>query len=225
MPKTPDTKQKVKNWYADRYESVVVQRNILTLIALLSLVGTAAAGLAVAALSGSKTVEPYVIEVEKRTGIVTTVTRKSVEEYQASEIVLRYFLNLYLKAREGYDVTDFQYNYNKVVRLMSSQQVFAQFRYQMQPDNPESPLNLPRGYKKMVRIKSISFLDTYKRKAQVRLAVDELNENGQALANHRQNKIATIDFNFVDLKLSDEERMVNPLGFQVQSYRTDKDVE
>jgi len=218
-------REKPKNWFADRYESVIVQRNILLLIALISLLGTAISVFAVASLSGSKTIEPYVIEVEKKSGIVTTIARNSIEEYRANDVIKRYFLVLYLQAREGYDATDFQYNYSKVVRLMSSNTVYNQFRYQMLPENPDSPLNLQHGYKRIAKIKSISFLDADKKKAQIRMAIEELNESGQPIPNHRKNRIATIDFDFVDLKLTDEERMtVNPLGFQVQSYRVDNDV-
>lgn len=215
---------KPKNWYQDRYESVVIQRNILALIAVLSLLGSAASVFAVATLTGSKTFEPFIIQIEKKTGIVTTLKRNSTEEYTGQESIKRYFLVQYVRAREGFDMTDFQYN-SRLIRFMSNSDVFDEYKRYINPQlNPQSPANVPTGFKKIVKIKSISFIDPQKKKAQVRIVIEDLNAQGQAQG--KSNKICIIDFDFLpNLSLSGEDRYINPLGFIVKSYRIDSDVE
>jgi type IV secretion system protein VirB8 len=208
--------EEAKNWYADRYQFVVVQRNVLAIVTILALAGLGITTFAVARIADSKTFEPYVIEVESKTGITTLVDEQSVKKYTADEMVIRYFLNNYVVAREGYDITRYSYDYNKVVRLFSSPAVYTAFYAQINPDSATSPLKLGNSVARIVKVKSIAFLE--KKKVQVRIQVEQTGPQASI-----QHFIITADFEFFPLELSPEDRYINPLGFQIVGYRKDLD--
>ncbi|MFN7095745.1 MAG: VirB8/TrbF family protein, partial [Burkholderiales bacterium] len=58
----------VSNWYADRYEHMLVQRNLLLLFVFLSFVIILVSVLVIRQVSLSKSVDPFVIEIEERSG-------------------------------------------------------------------------------------------------------------------------------------------------------------
>ncbi len=213
--------KKTKNWYADRYQSAIIQRNFLLLVTLASLLGALIANWAVKSQVNSKTFEPYVIEVEEKTGIVTLVTESSLMQYAGNEAVKRYFVMQYINAREGYDPANYQYNYGRVVRLFSARSVYDEFRAYVSKSNPQSPVNLPSGMTRHVTLKSLTFLDDKKSVAQVRVVI-EIRRAGELV--EEQHRIATLNFLFAPVELDYQERLINPLGFQVTSYRIDEDV-
>lgn len=209
-----------RNWYSDRYEVISVQRNLLLLVTIVALLGVGAAVFAVAELTASKTFEPYVIEVEERTGITTLVRQDSIESLTQNEMVKRYFIWQYVKAREGYDILDYEYNYGQIVRLFSSGQVYNGFYQMIKASNPESPVNLGRDATRRVKMKSLGFLNPEKTKAQVRVLM-EVTQQGQIKQTYH--RIIILDFGFALTELTSEERLINPLGFTVTGYRNDED--
>lgn len=210
----------IKSWYQDRYESIVVQRNALFIITVIALVGLGFSVASVATLNASKIFEPFLIEVEERSGIVTQINRNELEEYTAREEVIRYFLAKYMQARESYNADDYQHFYFQVVRLLSSRTSYRQFRRGIDVTNKDSPLILASNASREVEIKSMSRLEP--KKWQVRYAVKEYKMPDYVLRD-TQHYIATINFDFLRLDLSEHERYINPLDFQVQSFRRDKE--
>jgi type IV secretion system protein VirB8 len=68
---------------------------------------------------------------------------------------------------------------------------------------------------------TITYLNDPERKvAQVRFLVEETFKDVKT----RYPKIATIEYVYYDLDLKRGERLINPLGFQVLSYRLDEEV-
>lgn len=208
-----------RNWYSDRYEFVVIQRNLLFFVTIAALLGVAGAVYAVAELTASKTVEPYIIEVEDRTGITTLISQNTVENFTQKDAVIRYFIWKYIQARENYNVADYEYNYGQVVRLMSAGDVYRAFYSQISGTGADSPSTLGRNSQKKVTAKSTSFLGP--KKVQVRVMIETT--GGQIpVVVHR---IITLDFDFVPLELSMPDRLVNPLGFQVSAYSIAEDAQ
>ena len=64
--KDKKSKLKIKSWYSNRYQIVVVQRNILLLFTIVSMLSVAVSVIFVKNIMSSKSLEPYVIEVEKK---------------------------------------------------------------------------------------------------------------------------------------------------------------
>lgn len=215
-----------KNWYADRYQTVIVQRNFLALITIASLAGIIFSVLSVVQITTSKTIEPFVIEIEEKTGITNVIRPLQQEKYAYDEVLRKYFLTQYITARETYNFKTFENNYFKVVRLLSNSQANNAFRRDVAANNPDSPVRLGTTSQRMIKIKSMTFLQQVKGQvgftAQIRFKSEDSNENGEIYAT--KHKVATINFTFTDLALTEDERAINPLGFQVIGYRVDDEI-
>ena len=208
-----------KNWYKDRYQYLLVQRKLLTLITLLSLLCTLGTVIAIALLAPLKTVDPFVIQVDQKSGITQTVDPLSVKELTANEAVNDYFLVQYIRSRETYSVTDLARNYN-IVRVMSDpDRVYPDFVRQADPNNPRSnAARLGSSGLRTVKFKSITYLNP--QLVQARLLIEE-KQDANVVQYH---KIALVAFEYIKLSLTNEERYINPLGFRITDYRLDEDI-
>ncbi len=215
-----------KNWYADRYQYVVVQRNVLTVVTLVSLVCALGAAFSISQLAPLKSVEPFVIQVDQKSGITQVVRPQTAQDLTANEAVNDYFMVQYMRARESYGVADAQ-NYN-IVRVMSDPTIFREYATLVSPNNPTSLVNT-LGNRAMRRIKvgTISLMDSKtdydgleKRRYQIHLLVGD-ESAGKTTQSYY--KLVTMAFKYVELTLSAEDKYLNPLGFRVVEYRIDDD--
>lgn len=209
-----------KNWYKDRYQSVLVQRKLLVLITLCSMACTLFAVLDIAHLTPLKSVEPFVIQVDQKSGITQTVNPLMVKDLTANEAVNNFFIVQYIRSRESYSAVDYARNYN-IVRIMSERdQVYPSFVAEQDPNNPQSnAARLGTGGQRTVKFESISYLNA--QQVQVRMLIEE---KGANVGYVQQHKIALVGFEYVQMSLSTEERYINPLGFRIKYYRVDEDV-
>lgn len=205
-----------RNWYSDRYETILVQRNLLLVLACAMLATILISVFMVGQVTLSKSIEPFVIEVEQRSGITNVVNPLSRQDLLTNEALKTYFLMKYLRAREAYSIVDYEYNYSTVVRLLSTREVYQAFKRSISED-PRSPVTqYGNQVQTILKVRSIQFLDGGKT-AQIRFTVVE--SRGP-----KYDKIATIAFDFVQMEMTTEERYVNPLGFQVTGYRVDDEI-
>jgi len=217
---TEDSLELKKNWYADRYQTVVLQRNFLALVTLVALAGIIFSVLSVVKITASKTIEPFVIEVEEKTGITNVIRPLQKEKFAFDETLRRYFIYQYVTKREEYDISSFNYNYFTFVRLLSDANVYAAFRREVNATNPNSPVRLGSS-QRTIKVKSISFPPPVAGQpgfvSQIRFKAED-NVSGV------KNKVVTMNFDYFDLSLTQEDRAVNPLGFQVTGYRADDEI-
>lgn len=214
-------KPELQSWYRDRYQHVLLQRKLLAFISLLALATTLVMVVIITQLIPLKTIEPYVIQVDSRSGVTQTVDPLTARDLTTNEVVNNYFLVKYLRSREGYSASDVMYQYD-LVRLMSSaRSVYPDFVDQASPNNPQSNIaRLGAIGNREVRVKSISYISP--QVAQIRFDVIEQRnsrEEPRAL-----NRIALIGFEYVKMTLTTKERYLNPLGFRVTSYQLREDV-
>lgn len=207
--------REVKNWYSDRYQYVLVQRNILAFITLAALGAAAFLSVAISQMAPLKSVKPFVIQVDDKTGITQVVSDESKQELQANEVLKRYFVIKYVNFREGYDASFAQTAYN-AVRLMSSRSVFDVYNEYMAAANPQSPVNLySNKVTKTVKFMSVVFLEPDL--AQARISVSY---HGQGASGYKESQhVVLVRFKFARLELTQDERDVNPLGFRVEAYQ------
>ncbi len=198
-------KLKIKSWYSNRYQIVVVQRNILLLFTLISMLSVAVAVLFVKNIMSSKSLEPYVIEVESKTGIATIVNQMTAQNFTGDQIIRRYFLNQFVQAASGYEPKTYKMDVDKI-RLFSTPDVYNDFR------NRINARELGTDSKIEVRIKSVQFTDG--NTAQIRIL--RLISSNEKITT--KDEVITMNFFFTDLNLTMEERLINPLGFQVSKY-------
>ena len=160
----------------------------------------------------SKSLEPYVIEIEQKTGVATVVDQLTSKEYTGKEVVRKYFINEFIHAAFEYDSANYKKDADRV-RVFSSQQVFKNYRTRMKEYGPGSEAN--------VRIKTILFNDD--NHAQVRIVQQsKKSENSPTVA-----KDYLVDLTFFsesDNDLSEEDRLINPLGFQISKINITEEV-
>jgi type IV secretion system protein VirB8 len=221
----------ISNWYSERYSKVVIQRNIIFLLLLLSIVVVAISVFQVSQVSAKYTLKPFVIQIDEKTGITEIVNPYSDRRLTANQSLNQYFIVKYLMAREGYCANDYNYNYKTIVRLLSNETVYNKFTNFIQ-NNPLSPLILYGNSTCIsVKIRSIEFINNA---GKVVSPEDNNSGTGMSLIKFtvvdsntqevKSYKIASLGFTYSQMQLNLRDREVNPLGFQVITYGTDNEV-
>lgn len=218
-----------RNWYNDRYQFVVIQRNILIVLTGLSLLCCAAVTFSISQLAPLKSVEPFVIQVDQKTGVTQVVNPLKVKEITGQESINNYFMVQYIRAREsflGAPDRNF-YNYN-LVRVLSANDVFSQYQDGIVLTNPESPgARLGVKGSREVQIGTIKFLDRKSlpgdEESRRYLVNVRVVERGSSSGGKVLQQIILIEFKYTELELTVEDRYLNPIGFRVLGYKVDND--
>ncbi len=213
-------KLKLSSWYSSKYQMVVLQRNILFLISFLTIISVLVSIVIVRQVMASKSLVPYVIEIEEKSGIPTIVEQLDESHFTADVSLKRYFIYSFLSAAEGYNPGTFREDYKKL-SLFSTPDVFRKIQAKINPRNPKSPAALigNRGIIE-VAIKSLIF-----KTANSATIIFRLKNIGSVsgFANNRD-MIADIEFKFTNLTLSQQDRYINPIGFQVTKFLADLEI-
>lgn len=206
-----------ESWNADRLQAMRTSQRVAWWVAGgAALIAVLEAG-ALILLTPLKTVEPYTLLVDRTTGYVQALKPLDPGKIAPDTALTQSFLVQYVIAREGFDLATVNANYRKVA-LFSADRARSSYLSQMQVSNPASPLvALPRGAVIDTRVKSISPVG--KDVALVRFDTVRTDPGGQAQP--PQTWIATIRYRWSGEPMKLEDRFVNPLGFQVTSYRRD----
>lgn len=218
--RSKDSEQKrVKNWYDDRIGVVTLQRNFLLLLVILSFFALFLNLGILFFVTTSRNIEPFIVEINKKTGVVTLVDPVTAKEYSANRAITNYFVLEYIKARETFNPATYQYNYYTLVRNYSSQNVYDAFKYFLRLNNPDSYLNVySNSITSKFEVRSIQYLTDYS--VQVRFSMEFTDNNLKII---KRNKVATIGFEYANLNMREVDRYTNPLGFIINSYQVDND--
>ncbi|MFM7621069.1 MAG: virB8 family protein [Alphaproteobacteria bacterium] len=204
---------KIKSWYSNRYQIVVVQRNILLIFTLVSMFSVAISIIFVKTVMSSKSLEPYVIELEEKSGIATVVDQVSAGYLTGDQAVRRFFINKYIHLASGYDPKTYIQDSDEV-RLFSVPGIYAEYRSRI------NPRELGATAKVSVRIKSILFQAQGVAQVRVVRQIDIPEVSSKTV-----DEVITLGFYFApNIQLSTEERLINPLGFQVNQYSVAEEV-
>ena len=204
-------KIKIKSWYSNRYQIVVVQRNILLLLTIISIIAVAASVTFVKNMMSSKSLEPYVIELDEKTGIATTIQQPTSQNYTANEVMRRYFINKYIQATMNYNPKTYKQD-SEVARLFSSPAIYNAYKKRINPNELGGNSTIT------TKIKSLIFREN----ALEARTTSEISTSGGPSVT--KNEILFINFFFApDTPLSMEERLINPLGFQVSDFEIGED--
>ncbi len=173
--------------------------------------------LALAMLVPLKTVEPYVVTVDRQSGALEVATTLGSGRLSQNEAVIQGQLASYVVARETFDATALAQQFRRV-QLMSAPAEARSYVAQMAAANPESPLRtLNRGDIVAVRVRSVSI--TGPGTALVRFDTSRTTVGGTPAP--AVNYVAAVSFGFSGRPLRMADRFDNPLGFQVTRYRRD----
>jgi type IV secretion system protein VirB8 len=223
--KVKKTVGQVKNWYQDRYETVIIQRNILFLFLIIMMVVFAFTINGIIGLNSKKVYEPFIVQVEDNTGIITKVNNDMIRELSADKALRNSTIVRYILARENYNSADYNYNYNTVVRLFSTPQVFDVFSSQISAQNPNSPLGFGFDFKLETKVKTITDIDEKQKLIQIRVSKAKIAVRSRdGKPEWEKSYIISLKYDFFDAKLSEEERYINPLGLQITDYNISEEL-
>lgn len=208
------------SWNRDRVSAMHSSRRIAWWIAGVAAAIALLEAIALVLLTPLKTVEPYTLMVDKTTGYVQALKPLDQATIAPDSALTQSFLVQYVLAREGFDMATLNANYRKVA-LFSAGAARSSYLQQMQVSNPSSPLVLyPRSTTIDVRVKSVSPIG--RDAALVRF--DTVRSDAGAQPQPPSAWVAVIRYHYSRDPMSLEDRFINPLGFQVTSYRKDQEV-
>lgn len=206
-----------QGWADERVESERKARKLAWTVAGVAATIALILALALAMLLPLKTVQPYVVTVDKQTGAVEIATTVANGRLTQNEAVIEAQLANYVRVRETFDASDLAENYRRV-QLLSGPDVRTAYIASMAAANPASPLHtLSPGDTLAVRMKSVSL--TGPSTALVRFDLDRTVAGGRGVSSAPY--VSAISFGFSDKPLRAADRFENPLGFQVTRYRRD----
>ncbi len=175
---------------------------------------------------------PYLVMADAYTG-TSSVARLSGDfgnqGISASEALNKSNISHFVLARESYDYSQFGQRDWNTVHAMAAPGVttgYAKLFANTNPANPQALFGRNRSIR--VKILSVQLHDSVDTNAKPKAATvrfqrslyDKMAGTSQPL----DSKIASIEYAYKsNLKMDERNRMLNPLGFQVTSYRVDND--
>lgn len=173
---------------------------------------------AIAMMMPLKKITPYVIRVENNTGYTDVVQPIGDAQTTYGQELDKYWLSKFVVNRESYEWQTIQNMYD-TVGLMTDNKTFAQYKTIIE-NKDVSPLYLLKKDKEVrVRVVSVTFV---KDLAQVRFIKYVQNSDGTPAVEYKPAYfISTIAYDYMKDIKTEQQRLINPLGFRVVSYRAD----
>lgn len=214
-----DDFDKAHDWEASKLQLMEESRSrawrtvtILAVLVVLSWV-------AIVLMMPLKQTVPYVIRVDSATGVPDIVTVMNKKGVEYNDVMDKYWLARYVRAREGYDWYTLQDDYN-AVGMMSTPDVGKVYGAQFAGDNA---LDKKLGNNTRIKVDVLSVVPTGRGTATVRYVVRQGAPNSPTTVDSTW--IATIAYEYRNPSVMKESyRLVNPFGFQVRSYRKDPEI-
>lgn len=219
---TPDLKAyfaEARTWDHDRLAAAYRSRRLAWIVAGVAGGLACASVAAIAALTPLKTVEPYVVRVDRTTGGVDVLRGLSGPQPMSyDEAVTKSFLATYVRARESWLPPAAEANFRQV-SIMSTAEEQQRWALAFRPTNPTSPqVVYGPAADAQVAIRAITFVAPGVANIRFHRTV---RRGGQL---EESDWIATAAFAYTKAPMGEADRLRNPLGFQVASYRADPEV-
>lgn len=205
-----------RNWYDERYDNMIVQRNLLFVLLLILLVLAIISVAVTSYVISIKRFDPFVIQIDDTTGMAKIVNPISSEILNGNEALAQYFIKKYIIARETYNPVDFETGARNIIKLFSSNSIYLDYRGYIK--NPEVDPLIKYGQKNTTFLIPKSWSKLEDNKYILRFSINET-----AGSNKIFNKIAVVEFAYTAMELTEQDKDINPVGFQVTGYRVDDD--
>ncbi|WP_428156240.1 virB8 family protein [Brevundimonas sp.] len=205
------------SWAADRIGALQTSRRIAWIVAGCAATVAVAEGVALVALAPLKTVVPYTLLVDRTTGFVQELKPLAPGQITPDKALVQSMLVQYVIGRESFDMAALQANYQKV-GLWSAEQARTDYVALMQASNLDSPLTrYPKTTVIETRVKSVSPLND----SSALVRFETIRRDAGGSPHPALPWVAIVQYRFSGEPMSAADRFINPLGFQVLSYRRD----
>ena len=212
------------SWDTDRTAQMKRSERIAWWVATAGWLCAVATAISLCLLMPLKGVEPFVIRVDNRTGIVDVVP-VYMGRVPMEQAVTRYFLTHYISVCERFNIVTAESDYEECGAFHTAQRNQAWYAL-WNTNNPRSPLNVHRdGSSVRVEVESVSFFrrsNGVEDLAQVRYRKSEYPAGGAA--EHTTHWIATIQYAYSAPSEDPKVRRWNPLGFKIMELGSEPEV-
>ncbi|EOA3865747.1 virB8 family protein [Shigella flexneri] len=211
---------KAMDWEASRIQSIEKSEGRAWKVAGAAAGVAVLSWVAIALMMPLKESVPYVIRVDNTTGVPDIVTAMDVKGVGYDEVMDKYWMAQYVRARETYDWYTLQKDYN-TVGLLSSQQVGASYAALFEG---KEALDKKFGSSVRATVEIVSVVPNGRGTGTVRFikTTKRVDDDGPGTVTKW---VATVAYEYRNPSLiSESQRLVNPFGFQVLSYRVDPEM-
>ena len=204
-------------WAQDTHATLRRSQRTAWIVAGIAVGIAAIQAVALVVLVPLKQTMPYTITVDRETGYVQTARGINLGTLSETEAVAQSFVVQYVLARETFDAADYREQYRKT---LAWSQGAAETEYlrdwdQSNPNGIQSRVS--PNTRIQVTVKSVTILGP--RSAMIRF--DTERSEGGGGPGMRQPWVASVNFSFSNKPINEQDRYLNPLGFQISSYRRD----
>lgn len=207
------------SWATSVTEDLERSRRTAWIVASVASVIALLLAIAIVIMMPLKRVEPYTLLVDRQTGHVEALAPLDEGLVTPDAALTRSLLAQYVIARESFEQTSLQRDYRKTM-LWSAGEERQRYGAQMNSANAASPFaQLPPGTSIRTEIASISPLSDSS--SLVRFVTILSDRSGREAA--PEHWAAVVNYSFSGARMSEEDRLINPLGFQVTRYRRDRE--
>lgn len=216
--------EEAASWERDRAAQVRRTARLLSWGAALGWLAALAACAALAALAPLKRVEPFVVRVDRSTGVIDVVPQYEGGT-EVSPLVTRYLLTHFIQVCERFNFATAESDYEECAAFQTpklNQAWLARWTL----SNPASPLNLYKdGTVIRAQVKSVSFLKRasgVEDLAHVRYLTAKRPAGGAD--EQLSHWVATLQYAYVEPPSDPRTRRWNPLGFRIVDFRPEPEI-
>ena len=211
-------------WDRDRVESARRSIRLAWRVAAAGWICAITSAAALIALMPLKRVEPFVVRVDRSTGVVDVVPVYAGRATE-SEVVTRYFLMRYVSLCQRFNFATAASDYQECGAFQTPAENQAWYA-RWSRSNPASPLNVHRdGSSVEVRVESISFLHPVGGPAHF-AQVRYVRSTRAAAGTHERSAhfIATVRYAYGAPSADPRVRRFDPLGFKILNFQAEPEV-
>jgi type IV secretion system protein VirB8 len=204
-------------WSQDTHANLRASRRTAWIIAGVAIGVAGLQAIAMAFLLPLKQAVPYTITVDRETGYVQTTRGVNIGNLSENDAIAQSFVVQYVLARETFEATDYRENFRKTM-MWSQGGAETDYARDWDKNNPVGAQSRFRPTTRVqVTVKSVTLLGP--RSAMIRFDTEQ--SEGASSGGMRQPWVATVGYSFSGKPISQQDRYLNPLGFQVDKYRRD----
>ena len=211
---------KAVDWEVSRIQRIEKSESRAWKVVWIEAGAIACLSIAIALMLPLKETQPYVIKVDKSTGMTDILSIASAKDIPVDEMQDKYWLGQYVRSRESYDYRTVENDFIKT-REMSTTNVFEPYSKLFEG---KQSLDKTLGDNKRVVIELQNIVPNGNGIATVRF-IKRVIDNANGLEESKTLWTATLGYEYQPtFKAEEANRIVNPFGFKVTTYRVDAEI-